>query len=495
MSPPHLVVTPLLAPLAGAAVGILLRRWRRVQGAFSLAVLLASLAASLVLLAQVWRGGPLVFAVGDWPAPAGIVLVADLLSAMMVAMSQVVLAAGVLYGLGCKDHCAQYPTFYPVFLTLAAGLTGALLSGDLFNLYVFAELMVISGAMLTAISDDRYGPEAAYKYFYISLLAAVFLLLAVAALYASYGTLNLADLAQRIAAAPQAPLAAAAMAGMLVFFMVKSAVVPFHFWQPDFHTAAPTPVHAVLSSVVVKLGVYGFLRMTTLLFIAEADGLRLVLLVLGAVGVIFGGLGAVGTYDAKRMLAYSTLGQIGYILVGIGWGTPLALAAALVFAFNHSLIKSAMLMLAGAVASRAPVKTAAFEAVTGLGRVAPAAGALFLLGGLALAGIPPLNGFISKMALVRGGLQAGAGLSLAAIALGSLITLVYVFRAFQHIWWAPLPEGVRPKPRGDRLLAPAVLIGLCLALGVWAEPLLRLAGDTVAWLGDPAAYIRAVLGP
>jgi multicomponent Na+:H+ antiporter subunit D len=369
-----------------------------------------------------------------------------------------------------------------------------LLSGDVFNLFVFAELLVISGAVLTAISDDRYGPEAAYKYFYISLLAALFLLLAVASLYAAYGTLNLADLARRIPAEGPSPLAAMGLVGMLAFFLVKSAVIPFHFWQPDFHTAAPTPVHAVLSSVVVKLGVYGFLRLTTLLFVAQAEGIRQLLLVLGVLGVAFGGLGAVGTYDAKRMLAYSTLGQIGYILVGIGWGTPLALTAALVFAFNHSLIKSAMLMLAGAVASRAPVKTAAFDAIAGLGRVTPGAGALFLLGGLALAGIPPLNGFISKLMLFQSGIEAEAGLSLAAVAGASLITLVYIFRAFQRIWWAPLSAEARPKPAGDRLLAPALLIGLCLALGIWSEPLLRLAGDTAASLADPAGYIQAVLG-
>ena len=381
-----------------------------------------------------------------------------------------------------------------LFLTLATGLTGAMLTGDLFNLFVFAELLVFSGAILTANSDDPYGAEAALKYFYMSLLASASLLLANGVLYASYGTLNMADLAVRIAADPAQPLLAVGIAFLLVTFMIKSAVFPFHFWQPDFHAAAPTAVSAMLSSVVVKLGVYGFLRMTTLLFVEQAPAIRAVLLALGIVGVVYGGLGAIGTHNAKRMLAYSTLAQVGFILVAIGWGTPLALAAAVIFSFNHSLIKAAMLMLAGVVASRAPIKTASFEVVQGLGKTMPATGVLFLVGGLALAGIPPTNGFISKMTLFGSGIQAEQWGSLALIGFASIFTLIYVTRAFMRIWWQPPAEGAKAKPGGDRLIAPALLIAGVLALGLWPEPLVSLAMAVSQWLGDPAAYIAAVLG-
>ena len=495
---PHLVLLPILIPLTGAAVGLLLWRAPRVQRAWSFGALLTSAAASAALLWAAWTRGPVVFQLGGWAAPFGISLVGDLLGATMVIMAQGVLVAGMIYALGCRDKCATYPAFFPLFLTLTTGLTGTFLTGDIFTLFVFAELLVSSGAVLTAISDDRTGAEAAYKYFFISLFAGIFLLSAVGGPYVSYGTLNMADLAQRIQrqaqAGPMPPLHYMAMVLMFVFFMVKSAVAPFHFWQPDFHTAAPTAVSAMLSSVVVKVGVYGFLRMTTLLFVPQAATLRGLLVVLGVVGVIFGGLAALGTHNAKRMLAYSTLAQIGFILVGIGWGTPIALAAAVVLTVNHSLIKAALLMLAGATASRAPIKSAAFANITGLGKTLPGMGALFLLGGLALAGIPPTNGFIGKLALFRGGVLAGQYPALAAIGVASIITLVYVIRAFQLIWWTPPAEGVKAKPGGDRLLAPALLIGLCLLLGLWAEPLLRLANDVAAWLGDPALYIAAVLG-
>lgn len=490
-----LAILPILLPIIGAALGLLLRTRRRLQAYGSFTIMALSLAASLVLLYVVLSSGrPVVYQLGGWQAPFGISIVGDLLSATMVVMSQLVICAGILYALGCRDLVTGYPTFYPLFLILATGLTGGMLTGDLFNLFVFAELLVVSAAILTAISDDKMGVEAAYKYFYISFVASIFLLIACGSLYAAYGTLNMADLAVRIGENPDLPMVSLGMVSLLAFFMVKSAVVPFHFWQPDFHTAAPTPVHAVLSSVVVKLGIYGFLRMTTLLFSDQVDGIRSLLVVLGIVGIFFGGLGATATYDAKRMLAYSTLGQLGFILVAIGWGSPLALIAVIVYSFNHSLLKAAMLMLAGTVSSRAPTKTAAYSVITGLGKVVPLSGGLFLLGGLGLAGIPPMNGFISKLVLVQSGIEAHEYTALGFLLAGSIITIVYVIRAFQRIWFTPLPEEVKPKPYGDRLLAPLILIGLSVLLGIWGEPLLFLAEATAAWMATPAAYIQAVLG-
>ena len=491
----HLTLLPILIPLTGAMVALLLRNMRRLQAVWALASMFLALASSLWLLVVVWHSGqPMIFQSGGWSPPFGITLVGDLLSAVFVLMSQLVLTTGIIYAIGSKDAVVKYPTFYPLFLMLATSLTGAIMTGDLFNMYVFAELMVISGTVLTAVSDDRYGTEAAYKYFYISLTASFFMLFAIGSLYVCYGTLNMADLAKRIPIDGGQPLLLPGIGFLMATFMVKSAVFPFHFWQPDFHTAAPTSVSAMLSSVVVKLGVYGFLRMTTLLFVLQAPVIRWILVVLGVAGVIFGGLSAVGTHNAKRMLAYSTLAQIGFILIGIGWGTPLAIAAAIVFAFNHSLVKAAMLMLAGYVASRAPIKSAAFDVVTGVGKSIPAAGVLFLIGSLGLAGIPPTNGFISKMMLFHSGIDTSEFGVLLLMAIGSLLTLVYTNRAFIRIWWQKPIRSTGAKPKGDHLLAPAILIVLVLILGLWAEPLVQVARETSLWLDSPGLYIQAVLG-
>lgn len=501
-----LALLPVVIPLAATPIALLLSRWPRWQSAWTLGALATALGSSALLLAEVWRRGePAVIAMGGWQAPFGIVLVGDLLSATFAVMAQAVLLVGALYAAGSRDKVVSYPTFYPLFLTLTVGLTGSFLTGDLFNLFVFSEVLVFSGAILTANADDPYGTEAALKYLYISLLASTALLLAAGALYVSYGTLNMADLAARIAAAPDRPLLAAAIALLAVTFMVKSAVFPFHFWQPDFHAAAPTAVSAMLSSVVVKVGVYGFLRMTTLLVPGQAPWLQPLLVALGIVGVVYGGLSAIGTHNVKRMLAYSTLAQIGFILVAIGWGTPLALAAAVIFTVNHSLVKAAMLMLAGFVASRAPVKTASFAVVQGMGKAMPAAGALFFVGGMALAGIPPTNGFVSKMTVFRSGVEAEQWWPLFLLGVASILTLIYVVRAFMRIWWQAnegftyegqtyAAEEAKPKPYGDRLVAPALLILAVLALGLWPAPLVNLATAVSRWMGDPTPYVVAVLG-
>lgn len=480
-----LALAPIMIPLSAAVILLLIRGRAQAWAAFG--AMAASTALSGWALVQA-LGSPLVVHLGGWPPPVGITVIADPLSAFFVFTAQIVFLLGFLYALGAKDACVKRPVFFPLFLTLAAGLNGAFLAGDVFNLFVFTELLVVSGAALTALSDDPRGVEAALKYFLLSLAASGFLLLAAGLLYAGVGTLNFADLARRVEA-PFSPGLIAAAALLFCFFAAKSAVVPFHWWQPDFHTAAPTPVHAVLSSVVVKLGVYGFFRLTTL-FPDGAEPFRQGLLILGPAGALLGGLGAAGTRDLKRMLAYSTLGQIGFLAAAIGWGTPAALTAGLLFAFHHSFIKSGLLMLAGAVASRAPVKGADFANLAGVGRAVRGAGPLFLMAGAALAGLPPFNGFWGKLGVFRAGAQRGDVAVLAALAVAALITLTYTARAYFRVWGPPVPNGT--KSAGDQLWSPALLAGLCLLLGLWASPSVDLAERTARWILDPTHYIQAV---
>jgi multicomponent Na+:H+ antiporter subunit D len=278
-------------------------------------------------------------------------------------------------------------------------------------------------------------------------------------------------------------------------FLIKSAVVPFHFWQPDFHTTAPTPVSGVLSSVIVKVGIYGIIRINTLYLRQEAGLTEGILLALGVIGIFFGGVAALRTYNAKRMLAYSTLSQVGFILVALGWGTPAAFLAAVIYIVNHAAIKAGLLMLTGQIASRAPQHSANFADLAGMGRGRPVLSLLYLLGGLALAGVPPLNGFISKLALVRAGAGAESWLLLGLVVAGGLLTLLYTTRTWQLIFQGPPPDGAAPSDeRGDSPLAPALLILACVILGLYTAPLLGAAEATVAQLGRPEIYTCAVLG-
>jgi multicomponent Na+:H+ antiporter subunit D len=489
-----IILIPIFVPLASAALCVLFARYLRVQHVIGMTASTLAWVASLVILLLNWGDGIQIYRIGGYPPPYGIVLAPDMLSAIFEFMATTVVACGTLYILGCRDKCVSYPAFMPLFLCMSAGLNGAFYTGDIFTLFVFQELMIMSSVVLVAISDNRLGVEAAIKYLLISAMGSLFLLMGIAAIYATFGTLTLADIARLLEGGERPLLAQVAAVVLMCAFLLKSAVFPFHFWQPDFHTAAPTPVHAVLSSVVVKVGVYGLIRLTMLLFIAEAPLVRTLLLILGIIGIFFGGLAALRTYDAKRMLAYSTFGQIGFILLGIGWGTPLALIGAIVYSFNHSFIKSSLLMITGAIASRMPNKSARLEDIAGAGRNLGTISVLYLLGGLALTGIPPLNGFISKLTIVQGGIEAQSWLILGLAVAAGIITLLYMMRTWQHIFQSPADETLKLKPVGDSIIAPALLIGLCILLGLYAVPLVEAATIAVNRLGDPNIYIRSVLG-
>lgn len=489
-----LVLIPIFAPLSGAALSVLMSRSLRTQHFIGLSASTLAWLASLLILFANWQGGLQVYRLGGYEPPYGIVLAPDMLSALFEVMATTVVLGGTIYILGCHDKCVSYPSFMPLFLCMSAGLNGAFYTGDIFTLFVFQELMIMSSVVLVAISDNRLGVEAAIKYLLISAMGSLFLLMGIAAIYATFGTLTLADIARLLEGGERPLLAQVAAVVLMCAFLLKSAVFPFHFWQPDFHTAAPTPVHAVLSSVVVKVGVYGLIRLTMLLFIAEAPLVRSLLLILGVIGIFFGGLAALRTYDAKRMLAYSTFGQIGFILLGIGWGTPLALVGAIVYSFNHAFIKSSLLMITGAIASRMPNKSAKLTDIVGAGQQMGKVSLLYLVGGLALTGIPPLNGFISKLTIVQGGVEAQSWLVVGLAVGAGLITLLYMVRTWQHIFQRTPEASLTLKSVGDSIIAPALLIGLCVLLGLYALPLVEAATLAVTRLGDPNIYIQGVLG-
>jgi multicomponent Na+:H+ antiporter subunit D len=489
-----LLLGPVFIPLFGVALCIIVARNRAYQHFIGLVCGLAAWASSVAVLIGNLEGNILTYSLGGWAPPYGIVFVGDLMASMFSVMATTVMAAGIIYTLGCHDKSISSPAFMPLFLGMSVGLNGALYTGDIFTLFVFIELMVITSVALVAISDNRLGLEAAIKYLFISALGTLFLLTGIAALYSAFGTLNMADIGRLLTSGERPGLSQAAAAMLMCAFLLKSAVFPFHFWQPDFHTTAPTPVGAMLSSIIVKVGVYGLIRMITLMFTDEAPLINTMLLVLGLIGIFFGSLGALRTYDAKRLLAYSTFGQVGFILVGIGWGSLAALAAAIVYAINHAFIKSSMLMITGTVASHVVPKTAELTKIGGAGRNMPLVNGLYFAGALALAGVPPLNGFISKVTLVRTGIVLEQWLTVGLVVGAGILTMLYMTRTWQLIFQQAPDDDLELKPDGDSPLAPAILIGICITLGLFAAPLLELATRAAVQISDPTVYIRAVLG-
>lgn len=488
-----LILGMVFATLVGAIVTLIATRYNRLDRWIAFGAALISWGCSVAVLIQVFGGDIQTYRLGGYMPPFGIVLVVDRLAAIFAVMAASVLMAGFIYTIHCHDKCTSYPAFIPLFLFMHTGLMGTFITGDLFTFFVFTEIMVLSSVSLVAISDDHLGLEAAFKYLFISAIGSLLLLVSVSMLYAALGTLNIADMA-RLLTSENPPLVRGAALMLTCASLLKSAVFPFHFWQPDFHTTAPTPVHAVLSSVVVKVGIYMILRIVTLLFIEDAAAVKEIFVVMGVIGVFFGSFGALRTYNGKRLLAYSTIGQIGFILLGIGWGTPLGLLAAIVYAFNHAFVKSALLMVFGLVSSRTTPKSADFKDIGGAGRLMPPIiGVLWMVGGMALAGIPPMNGFISKLAIIQSGVAVGDFLPLFLVVFGGILTVTYVFRTWQHVFQQDNPDlTLHIKSYGDGVLAPTLLIGMCVLLGVYARPLVALAQLAVVQLQDPTNYINAV---
>jgi multicomponent Na+:H+ antiporter subunit D len=247
-----LVLAPIIAPLTGAAICLLLARRNRAQRWVALAAgLIGCLCSFLVLYANLSDapGSVQIYRLGGWEAPYGIVLVADKLAALLSFMGSTIIVAGLLYCLQCRDKSVTYPVFMPAFLCMSTGLNGAFYTGDMFTFFVFLELMVMSSVVIVAISDNKLGLEAAIKYIFISGMGSLLLLLAIAAAYTTFGTLTLAQVAQQLSTGERPLLALPASVMFMTAYLIKSAVFPFHFWQPDFHTTAPTPLSAMLSSV------------------------------------------------------------------------------------------------------------------------------------------------------------------------------------------------------------------------------------------------------
>ena len=486
----------VFSPIIGAIVALIASRSNQLQRWIGLvASIITLLFASLVLRAN-WVEGIQIYRMGGWSPPYGIIFVGDMLSSMFGFMAASVMVGGFLYAFSCNDYAVNRKTFIPLFLTMETGLLGAFYTGDIFTLFVFIELLVLSSVGLTAMSDNRLGVEAAMKYLFINGMGSMFLLMGIGALYTSYGTLNMADIAVSVQLEGRVLLATLAMIALTCSFMLKSAIFPFHFWQPDFHTTAPTPISAMLSSVIVKIGIYGLIRLVTLLFVEEASLIRVALGWLGVISIFLGSLSALRTYNGKRLLAFSTSAQIGYILLGIGWNTPTALVAAILFAFNHAFIKSAMLMLYGVIGSRNQSKTADFKHIVGMGHSLPAyVRWVYLLGGMALAGLPPMNGFIAKVFLAQSGIEVGSWWMVGLMIGGSLLTSLYVFNTWQLVFLQePNEHTALPKDPVlfDSPLAPTLLISAALLMGIFANPFIHWAERVVEQISDPSHYIQAV---
>ena len=494
-----LVLTaPLIAPFVTAILAFFFRRggegrWVSVAGSA------VALAAAAILLREVLAGGTVAAQMGGWGAPFGITLVADTLSAIMVVITAITGLAVALYATAEIDGALEQLGWHALFQVLLAGVTGAFLTGDLFNLYVWFEVMLISSFGLLVMGGRRVQLDAGIKYVTLNLVSTILFLSGIGLLYGTTGTLNFADLHLAV---QKADPGLVTLIGLLFMtgFGVKAAVFPLFFWLPaSYHTPA-FATSAVFAGLLTKVGVYALMRMFTLVFTQDVPFTHGILLWVGVATMVTGVLGAAAQTDFRRILSFHIVSQIGYMVLGLALMTPLALAGAAFYLVHHIIVKANLFLIAGA-ADRIAGGTE-LDRIGGLYKGAPLLAALFLVPAFSLAGFPPLSGFWAKYVLVKASLDLELWwVAFAALAVG-LMTIYSMTKIWGRAFWKPHPTGAVPSlsmiPLAQRMamIVPVAALALMtVVIGLVPQPFLDIAERVAAELLDPMSYVAAVLGP
>ena len=522
----------VIIPFLGAALSLLLLRRNALQRTVAIGSLVLTLAVEALILGTTWNLGPQAVHLGGWEAPWGIVMVVDQLSSLMLVVSTVVSLAVLVYasGQGVADGDEEGPIsiFHPSFLILVAGVSNAFLAGDLFNLYVGFEILLTASYVLMTMGGTVQRIRTGVTYVVVSVISSVLFLITIAMIYAATGTINMADLSVKLEGLPVGTQMQLHLM-LLIAFGIKAAVFPLSFWLPDSYPTASAPVTAVFAGLLTKVGLYSIIRTETVLFPGERldDLLMWVALLTMVVGI----LGALAQIDIKRMLSFTLISHIGYMIFGVAVGTQEALSATVYYVAHHIVIQTSLFLVAGLIERRGGSTNV--DRLAGMAKISPLLALLYLVPALNLGGIPPFSGFLGKTGLLQAGVYQGDGLAYALVAGSvavSLLTLLALIRVWNRVFLrapedaeypdpillAPVPAGSRFlltsgavddqagrfAGKGDvRLMSPSMLGGASalvaagVALTVFAGPLFQLADNAAENLVRPERYVEAVLDP
>lgn len=516
----YLIPSVVLGPLLAAALSLVVSRRPRVQNVITIVTLTGLLVVSGLLVYLTDTHGMHTVQVGGWDSPVGITLVADRLSAMMLLVSSIVLLSVIVYavGQGVRDGDGDQPTsiFLPTYLALAAGLAAAFIAGDLFNLFVGFEILLAASYVLLTLGASQERVRAGVSYTVVSMMSSMVFLLGIALAYSATGTLNLSQLATRMAEVPGG-LRATIFAVFLVGFGIKAAVFPLSTWLPDSYPTAPAPVTAVFAGLLTKVGVYAIIRFHTLVF---PDGtMDAILLVAALLTMLVGIFGAIAQSDIKRILSFTLVSHIGYMIFGVALSTEAGLSAAIYYVGHHIIVQTTLFLVVGLIERQAG--SSSLRRLGSLAVASPVLAVTFLVPALNLGGIPPFTGFIGKLAVIQAGADVGGPLVWVLVAgsvVTSLLTLYVVVRVWSKAFWRPradAPEGslVLAKPLAllpsdeyvefdEReevgrmplsMLGPTIgLVVVSLLMTVFAGPLLGITDRAAATLVDRREYLETV---
>ena len=511
-----LIPLVVLVPLVGAAVALIAARRPLLQIAVTIVALTAVLAISIVLIVIVDQNGGHAVEVGGWPAPYGIVLVVDRLAALMLLVSSIVLLAVLIFsvGQGMADGDDETPVsiYNPTYLILAAGVFNAFIAGDLFNLYVGFEILLVASYVLLTLGGTEERIRAGVTYIVVSLLSSLLFLAAIAMIYGALGTVNIAQISVRLQEIPpDVQLILHIM--LLVAFGIKAAVFPLSFWLPDSYPTAPAPVTAVFAGLLTKVGVYAILRTETVMF--PTDQLSTALMIVAALTMIIGILGAVAQADIKRLLSFTLVSHIGYMIFGIALNTVVGMTATIFYVAHHIVVQTTLFLGSGLIERQGG--STSINRLGGLLKTSPVVAVLFFIPAINLGGIPPFSGFIGKVALFISGAQQGTPLIYAVItagALTSLLTLYALARVWNMAFWrskdevkdyrSSLLEQLTERPGGAATVqrtratpflmrgATAAMVAVTVSLTVFAGPLYAFADRAGESLTGTDGYVDTV---
>jgi len=484
------VLPPAWCILAGAVL-LMLRKSVRLQALIAIPALAGLVVIDALLLAHVAANGPVTMVMGRWLPPFGIAFTADLTGVLFALAGAVVALAGGVHALADIDASGRRYGFYPFLLLLMAGVSGAFLTGDIFNLYVWFEVLLISSFGLITLGSEPRQIDGAIKYAFLNLIATTLFLVTTGYLYGIFGTLNMADIAAK-AAAGRAELPLMTLATLyFVAFGMKAAAFPVNFWLPASYHTPRVVVSALFAGLLTKVGIYALLRTLVMLFPVEREELSFLIVLVGVATMLLGALGALGQSDIRRLIGYVVISGIGVMLAGLSLGSPGGIGGAIFYALHSMVVMTALYMAAGLAGWLAG--SFDLNSLGGLYGRSALFSALSLVLFFAAAGLPPFSGFWPKVMVAKAAIDIGAWWLAAAVLATGFLTTIALGRVFALAYWRPAPMALPAQTMPAGALLPLVLLtALTVGFGLFPERLMALVQHAAQGLADPRAYIGSV---
>ncbi|MFS0780345.1 Na+/H+ antiporter subunit D [Bacillus sp. 1P06AnD] len=492
MNSHNIVLFPILLPLL---TGIILLFFRnvKVQRTVSMISFAVGIGITVYLLTSVHANGMLTVDVSSWKAPFGIVIAADMLSSLLVLTTFIIAFCVSIYSIRSIGLDRERFYYYAVFQFLIVGVNGAFLTGDIFNLFVFFEVMLMASYVLLVLGGTKIQLRETLKYVLVNVISSAIFVITVAYLYSIVGTLNMAHIASRVAEVGQPGILTVIAVLMLIVFGLKGAIFPLFFWLPGSYYAAPAPVLALFGALLTKVGIYSIFRTYTLIFTHDVSFTHALLGALGLLSIVVGVIGAIAYWDVKKIIIYNIIIAVGVIIFGISLNNDAGTSGALLYLVHDMIIKAALFLLIGLMVKI--TGTSDLRQMGGLIKQYPWIGWTFFLAAISLAGIPPLSGFPGKLLIIQGSIEAKAYIGTFVIIASSLFVLYSVMKIFIHgFWGTPKKAFEMPARSLYSMTGPAmVLVAVSLALGLGLESIYPYISQATETLMNPDLYINAVL--